>query len=250
MKGKKRMINAYEKLMLDVYESSYDIEEKERLISMMESCDDDDLQQVCESVEMMLYGDQLVTESTISPARKIKEELKKLKDERPDEYSSDEESKKFIDKYYDKIMEAADILEKEPEKLRSNEVKNAIGLLISIVGFYGAAIVSGGELAAAAGVIFIGSAIMICVTTFIVPILQYIRQSDDVKTLDELHKLEKSLKKLQDKKLPEEYKKKISKVLDKIDDANTEMLSRMKVQKESTELLVDERLQMIRYKYH
>lgn len=243
------MINAYEKLMLDVYESSYDIEEKERLISMMESCDDDDLQQVCESVEMMIYGDQLVTESVISPAKKIKEELKKLKDERPDEYSSDEDSKKFIDKYYDKIMEAAEILEKEPEKLRSNEVKNVIGLLISIVAFYSGAAIASVSFTVGSGIVF-GSFAILCVTAFIVPILQYIRQSDDVKTLDELHKLEKSLKKLQDKKLPEEYKKKISKVLDKIDDANTEMLSRMKVQKESTELSVDERLQMIRDKYH
>ena len=47
-------MNAFEELKFKVYESDLDWDEKSELIDAMESCDDDNLEEVCESVECLL----------------------------------------------------------------------------------------------------------------------------------------------------------------------------------------------------
>ena len=44
-------MNAFDELKLKVYESGLDWDEKETIIDLMESCDEDEVQEVCESVE-------------------------------------------------------------------------------------------------------------------------------------------------------------------------------------------------------
>lgn len=49
-------MNDYNELKLAVYESTLDSDEKEAMIEMMESCDDDDLQDICEAVDTTIRG--------------------------------------------------------------------------------------------------------------------------------------------------------------------------------------------------
>ena len=59
------------------------------------------------------------------------------------------------------------------------------------------------------------------------------RISNDTKVSNDLSKIRASLKKLDTKKLPENYRIKIMKMITAIDDAETEISSRVKVSKES-----------------
>ena len=47
-------MNDYNELKLAVYESSLDWDEKNEVIDIMESCDEDEFQDICESVELFL----------------------------------------------------------------------------------------------------------------------------------------------------------------------------------------------------
>ena len=47
-------MNDYNKLKLAVYESSLDWDEKNEVINIMESCDENEFQDICESVELFL----------------------------------------------------------------------------------------------------------------------------------------------------------------------------------------------------
>ena len=214
----------YSKLKLSVFESTLDKSDKNRIISYMESCDDEDFQQICESAELIVYGESLMNEAVeLSPIRKMKAELQKIKDSKPDEFSEDNEVSEYVNKNYDKLMKCSDILEKEPSKLRSNEVKYTIGSLVSLVGWY-ATMLTFNPLA-------IGlSSVLMFILTFVYPIINFVRTSDDRKSIDDLTKIRKSLKSIQDKKgLKMEDRKKITKIIDAIDDAETEMNAKFKL---------------------
>ena len=214
----------YSKLKLSVFESTLDKSDKHRIISYMESCDDEDFQQICESAELIVYGESLMNEAVeLSPIRKMKAELQKIKDSKPDEFSKDNEVSEYVNKNYDKLMKCSDILEKEPSKLRSNEVKYTIGTLVATVGWY-ITMLTFNPLA-------IGlSSVLMIILAFVYPIIDYVRKSDDRKSIDDLTKIRKSLKSIQDnKRLKIEDKKKITKIIDAIDDAETEMNAKFKL---------------------
>lgn len=219
-------MNAFEQLKLDVYESTLDDEDKMRYLNLMESCEDEDLQDVCESVEMILEGEEYVTEASLSPMKSMKEDLRKIKDSKPDEYTGDNEVINYVDKNYDKLIKCAEFLEKEPETLRSHEVKMSTGMILGLLGSL--CLLPFGT----PGLILstIGYAL-----SFIIPAtykcIDYSRGIDDRKAMDDLTKIKKALMKLKDKKgLPEAQKKKIAKIIVKIDDAEIECNARFKTE--------------------
>ena len=169
-----------------------------------------------------------VMESTDS-INKILDKLKKIKKEKPDVYSDSKDVKKFIDDYYDELIKIADILEKEPEKLRKSEIKT---LGVTVVGLIGVMI-----LPMEAGFAGIGISLVVWGITVlnlvISSIIQYMRISKDTSAINELSKIRSALKKVNHNKLPDEYRKKILKLINSIDDAETEFSSRMKFTKES-----------------
>ena len=59
------------------------------------------------------------------------------------------------------------------------------------------------------------------------------RVNEDESVSNDLAKIRTALKKIDKKKLPENYRKKLDKVVTAIDDAETEISSRVKVTKES-----------------
>lgn len=218
-------MNAFEQLKLDVYESTLDDDDKMRYLNLMESCDEEDVQEVCESVEMILEGEKYVTEASLSPVRSMKEDLRKIKDLKPDDYSEDNEVINYIDKNYDKLVKCAEILEKEPEKLKSNDMKMFVGLILGIIGTI--LLMPLGVDAAFIGVVPLA---LSYISPLIYAAIMSVRENDDRKAMDDLTKIKKSLMKVKDKKgLPEAQKKKIAKIIDKIDDAETECNARFKI---------------------
>ena len=221
-------MNAFEQLKLDVYESTLDDDDKMRYLNLMESCDEEDVQDICESVEMILDGEEYVTEASLSPARSVKKDLEKIKNSKPDDYSGDNEIINYVDKNYDKLVNCAEILEKEPAKLRSNEIKMCVGFVLGLIGS-ASLMVLGGGVGIAVG---LTGWVLSYISPFIYAIIAYARGCDDRKAMDDLTKIKKSLMKVKDKKgLPETQKKKIAKIIDKIDDAETECNARFKTEK-------------------
>lgn len=171
-----------------------------------------------------------------NPLKKKLEKLKEIKKAKPKDYDGPEAVKKFIDKYYDDIVKCAALVEKEPKELRANEVKATIGLIASMVGMLasgalGAAIES--EALLLAGPIIWVLAIIF---TSIYTIIQYCRVSNDEQAANDLSKVRTSLKKIDKNKLSKEYQNKVSDIVTAIDDAETEISSRVKVQKESVDM--------------
>ena len=220
-------MNAFEQLKLDVYESTLDDEDKMRYLNLMESCEEEDLQDVCESVEMILEGEQYVTEASLSPARQVKKDLEKIKNSKPDDYTGDNEIINYVDKNYDKLISSAELLEKEPEKLRSNDIKTCVGTILGFLGTFAICLSIPGE-GLANLVLLIGWGISF-IAPYIYLFIAYVRSCDDRKAMDDMTKIKKALAKVKDKKgVPEAQKKKIAKIIEKIDDAETECNARFK----------------------
>lgn len=181
--------------------------------------------------------DMVVTEGVKSPISKIKNDLKRIKEEKPKEYSDNQEIKEFVDKNYDLIDKASKILEKEPAQLRKKEIKDgAIMVLSMLAGF---AVMCGTMEAVAATTVIAGAAFYLftgIIVPLIISITTYIRTNDDKEAYNDLMKIRTSLVKIKDKKnLPDKYKKKILDLLSSIDDAEEEISARMKVHKESVD---------------
>lgn len=181
--------------------------------------------------------DIIVTEGVKSPIGKLKNDLKRIKDEKPKEYSDNQEIKEFVDKNYDLIDKASKILEKEPAELRKKEIKDgAIMVLSMLTGF----VVMCGTMETVAVTTVIAGAAFYLFTGLIVPLIisitTYIRTNDDKEAYNDLMKIRTALVKIKDKKnLPDKYKKKILDLLSSIDDAEEEISARMKVHKESVD---------------
>ena len=218
-------MNNFDKLKLRVYESTLDDESKVNYVNLMESCDEENLQDVCESVEMILEGEEYITEASLSPARAVKKDLEKIKNSKPDDYSGDNEIINYVDKNYDKLVSSAELLEKEPEKLRSNDIKVCVG---TILGFLGSVVLTSFPLL---DLIAIVGFCISFIAPYIYLYIAYVRQCDDRKVMDDLTKIKKALIKVKDKKgVPEAQKKKIVKIIEKIDDAETECNARFKTE--------------------
>lgn len=179
-----------------------------------------------------------------SPLKKKLDKLKEIKDAKPKEYDGPEAVKKFVDKYYDEIIKCSNMAEKEPSDLRSNEVKVYVGYIVSVVGGFATCIASipaeaalgiGAASAIASvgmGIVLVGSII----TGITHPVISYLRKSTDIKATDDLAKIRSALKRVDTSKLSKEYKNKVSDIITSIDDAETEISSRLKVTKESTDM--------------
>ena len=78
------------------------------------------------------------------------------------------------------------------------------------------------------------SLIWIIVSSFINIIIRNSRVDADVQAMHDLSKVKTALKKLNTKKLPDAYKKKVSDLIQKIDDAEVDVYAKFKNIKEST----------------
>lgn len=150
---------------------------------------------------------------TEAPIDKWMSTIKDIKDSKPDEYSNDKEIKDFVDDNYSDISKIAKLLEEEPEKLKKESIIWAIGFILTHIAFMGLMFVHP-----------IGSAgiLVNMVVYLIATCIQSVRANKDLKAYKELCKIRESLKKIKDKKIPESYKKKISKLINDIDDMQTE----------------------------
>lgn len=176
-----------------------------------------------------------------TPVSKFLKKLEEIKKERPSEYDGPEEVKKFVDKNYEDIVKCANLLEKEPEKLRKDDI---VFLVTIIPRFYGglgviaaSAFVIETSLPAAIAVIVAGVVMLASLAVQVV--LRYIRANKDEKAMDELVKIKGSIKKVSNLNLPEEDKKKIEKTLRSIEDAETSVMARMKMIKESEDMKLE-----------
>ncbi len=174
---------------------------------------------------------QVTMENVISPLQKFVKRIREVKDTKPDEYDGPEEVKKYIDKNADDLINAAKLIEKEPEKLRRNEIIAAVGVVLGYLGT--AASVAIADAMGAVFVVPIVLAILTVVLTLTYCIITWVRTNDDVKVSNDLAKIRSAFIKLNKNKLPDSYKRKIDKVITAIDDAETEISARLKVQKES-----------------
>ena len=150
---------------------------------------------------------------TEAPIDKWMDTIKDIKDSKPDEYSDEKEIKDFIDDNYSDISKIAKLLEEEPEKIKKAE----IGVMIGYISTFIAAMI-------AFDIAFVGVGLMII--SFGLYIIGFViiavRSNHDMKAYKELCKIRESLKKIKDKKIPESYKRKISKLINDIDDMQTE----------------------------
>lgn len=172
---------------------------------------------------------------SLNPLKKFKERIAEIKKAKPSEYSDNAEVKKFVDKHYDDIIKVSNLLEKEPDKLRRSDIRymvTAIVEFIGAMGIYIAGVASAGLVGVIAGLV---AMLLTIIHEAIRTILVHARVTNDIKVSDDLAKIRAALKKVNVKKLPKEYAKKISDMITAIDDAETEINSRVKVTNESTD---------------
>lgn len=168
----------------------------------------------CQAMEDILMQENVLS----NPIKKLKDKIKTIRDTKPDEFSGNSVIKNYIDKNYEELSKASEILEEEPETLRKDQIKVLIVTVSSLIG---------GMLLA--GVSAVPSLILILVgylTAIISTICTYIRANDDQTTYNNLIKIRESLKKVyKNSKLDAETKKKIINMINKIDDVETEFNS-------------------------
>ena len=143
--------------------------------------------------------------------------------------------KKFVDKHYDDIIKVSNLLEKEPDKLRRSDIRYMVTTIVEFIGAMGiyiAGVASAGLVGVIAGLV---AMLLTIIHEAIRTILVHARVTNDIKVSDDLAKIRAALKKVNVKKLPKEYAKKISDMITAIDDAETEINSRVKVTNESTD---------------
>lgn len=137
------------------------------------------------------------------------DDVKKIKNSKPDEYTDDKELKHFVDKNYDKILKISEELEKEPEELNK---ANHRAIITQIIGF----------ITCTTFVLFpIGFILVIIAMIDSVIIID--RAHKDSQSMNEMNKIRDSLAKIRNKgncKDPE-VQKKIDKIINNIDDASS-----------------------------
>jgi hypothetical protein len=85
------------------------------------------------------------------------------------------------------------------------------------------------------GIILLVSMGSFALSVVIPPIILYSRSTTDTKVLNDLIKIRSALKKINLKKLPKEYRKKIEDIITAIDDAEEEFVRRTKTTEESVD---------------
>lgn len=170
----------------------------------------------CQAMEDILMQEKVFD----NPIRKFMDKIKSIRDEKPDEFSGAPVVKNYIDKNYNELSKAADILENEPSTLRKDQIKVLIGTVSTIIG--GILIGSVSVLANVGFVLWITAFLGAIISA----IVTYIRTNDDQTAYNNLIKIRESLKKVgKSTKLDNDTKKKISSMINKIDDVETEFNS-------------------------
>ena len=177
--------------------------------------------------------DNIYTEKTFSlPLKKYVDKIKEIKRAKPSEYEGSNKCKKFIDKYGDDIIKISKLLEKEPEELKSMEIKSVLTMIGSILAVYASIPLFGFE-ASFIGIAVAVIAIIFAVISLIISVFMIVRVSEATEISNELTKIETTLRKINPKTLPKSIQKKYYDILESIDDAQTAFSSRLKILKES-----------------
>ena len=116
-------MNAFDELKLKIYDSNLDWTEKENIVNLMESCEEEDLQDVCESVEEML-----ITEGATNDMNAIFKEFKTEVPKIIRDAKKDYKAKKYSDAI-NKLERAKSLTEKANTKLKALDV-DSIGAII------------------------------------------------------------------------------------------------------------------------
>lgn len=188
------------------------------------------LEEFYEEINTNDYFDTVFTESVFNPMGKWIKKLKEIKNTKPDEFSDDIEIKQFVDKEYDDIIKSSKLLEKDVSNLSKKEILYMCGAVCGYLGGFVIFVASG-----SLGLGIVG-AILSFALAIISVILEFVNYYSDNRCAKELRKIKSSLIKVQNKKgLDENTKKKISRMITSITDAEAEYTSRMKVE-ESAEV--------------
>ena len=124
--------------------------------------------------------DEMYEHAFSNPIKKFKETIEKIRKAKPTEFDDDIKIKEFVDSNYGSIMDAAAILEKEPESIRKSEISTTTVVGISMLTYVGSAV----SLAFGSTVMLpvaIISMIFSFVYSIITYIIQYMRISNDTK---------------------------------------------------------------------
>lgn len=152
----------------------------------------------------------------LNPMKHYLEKLKKIKDQKPNEYDGPKDVKEWVDKYYDDLVEAADILEKEPKNMNKSDIKAVVSFLVS-------AIIATIGVAFEAGFFFVLLGFISYVGIIVYVIIRACREQKDYDANSELKKIKDALIRLKRKKLDNKTNRKVSKIIQKISDANLEI---------------------------
>ena len=123
-------------------------------------------------------------------------------------------------------------MEKEPEELKSMEIKSVLTMIGSILAIYASIPLFGFE-ASFNGIAVAVIAIIFAVISLIISVFMIVRVSEATEISNELTKIETTLRKINPKTLPKSIQKKYYDILESIDDAQTAFSSRLKILKES-----------------
>lgn len=194
-----------------------------------------------DSSDIYLESDDLMTESLVSPVTKLKKKIEEIKNKKPSENDKSDEITEFIENNEKDLEKAAELCEKEPEEIKKNDIKFLVSIVLSVIaaiGGVGLAVGTGATVGLVIGTvgylwIYLGSLISI--------ILRYCRINTDRSVIDNLTKIKKALVKSKQNVKDEKTKKKIDKLIEKIDDAETSMNAKFKVS-ESANITLEEAL--------
>lgn len=190
-----------------------------------------------ESVDVVQPIVDTVVYEAVTKSGKLRERLEKIKKAKPDEFSGDPEVKGYVDENYDKLMSAARILEKEPQKITVSQYKELVGIVLSVISFYGGlafGATTGSGVLVVAG---LAGYVIGLIAVIVHAIITIVRANNDVRSFKELSKISSALKKAKNRKgMPEKYQRKIQELINAIDDAETEISGKFKVTNESSEI--------------
>jgi hypothetical protein len=184
--------------------------------------------EAAELLNDLAYDTYVMQEGLGSPLKNKLEQLKAIKDTKPDEYDGPADVKKYIDKNYDEIVKASEILQNEPKELTKENKKYFVRMILELIGY----IVGACTLSMPVVII---SCVIMMLDGLITSYLLYVRSNDDVEAMKNLSKVKSALKRINVEKLPPEYKKKMSKIIQSVNDAETDVYSKFKNVKESPE---------------
>lgn len=160
-----------------------------------------------EQLEMNNYNEvpEVVEEALFNTGHSLKY-IRKIRKEKPDEYTSNADLKKFIDKYGDDLEKAAEAVEENSDKAMKNYLLSCIPLIPAMILMFTPAF---------------PVAFVLEVLTVVGWIVYAALYSQDINKMKDLNKIRDALsKQRKSKKWPESVDKKMASIIDKIDNAS------------------------------